>query len=201
MLPESRRGASALSPYIRHGLLPLRRVWDHVAGGPARDVRKFHDELLWQEFSRHWYARLGTTFTSGRPPRARDRARRSDGRTARRMGSVDGVHGRNRGRARQRRLARQPDPHVAVSGLVGSQRVALAGRRGRLLPASPRRVASCEPARLAVDHRRRILQALRHEPVAGREARTGAVRHLRSSRRLSDPGLAGRPRVPPGGTT
>ncbi|WP_420450637.1 FAD-binding domain-containing protein [Ilumatobacter sp.] len=59
VLPESKRGASALSPHIRHGLLPLRRVWDHVAGGPARDVRKFRDELLWQEFSRHWYARLG----------------------------------------------------------------------------------------------------------------------------------------------
>jgi deoxyribodipyrimidine photo-lyase len=59
VLPESRRGASALSPYIRHGLLPLRRVWDDVADGPSGDVRKFHDELLWQEFSRHWYARLG----------------------------------------------------------------------------------------------------------------------------------------------
>ena len=57
--PDSRRGASQLSPYIRHGLLPLRSVWDHVAGGPSRDVRKFRDELLWQEFSRHWYARLG----------------------------------------------------------------------------------------------------------------------------------------------
>ncbi|MEP1125826.1 MAG: FAD-binding domain-containing protein [Ilumatobacter sp.] len=60
VFPESRRGASALSPYIRHGLLPLRRVWDHVAGGPERDVRKFRDELLWQEFARHWYARHGT---------------------------------------------------------------------------------------------------------------------------------------------
>ncbi|MEM8747325.1 MAG: FAD-binding domain-containing protein [Actinomycetota bacterium] len=59
VLPESRRGASALSPYIRHGLLPLRRVWDHVGGGPAKDVSKFRDELLWQEFARHWYARLG----------------------------------------------------------------------------------------------------------------------------------------------
>ncbi len=56
VLPEDRRGASKLSPYIRHGLLPLRRVWDHVAGGPARDVRKFRFELLWQEYARHWYA-------------------------------------------------------------------------------------------------------------------------------------------------
>ena len=59
VLPEPRRGASALSPYIRHGLLSLPTVWRHVAGGPARDVGKFRDELLWQEFSRHWYARLG----------------------------------------------------------------------------------------------------------------------------------------------
>jgi deoxyribodipyrimidine photo-lyase len=48
-----------LSPYIRHGLLTLPRVWDHVAGGPARDVTSFRDELLWQEYSRHLYARLG----------------------------------------------------------------------------------------------------------------------------------------------
>jgi deoxyribodipyrimidine photo-lyase len=60
VLPASRRGASQLSPYIRHGLLPLRRVWDHVADGPARDRRKFRDELLWQEYARHWYARLGS---------------------------------------------------------------------------------------------------------------------------------------------
>lgn len=60
VLPAPRRGASKLSPYIRHGLLPLRRVWDHVAGGPHRDVAKFRDELLWQEYARHWYATYGT---------------------------------------------------------------------------------------------------------------------------------------------
>lgn len=59
VLPESARGASALSPYIRHGLLTLPRVWEAVAGGPARDVGKFRDELLWQEYSRHLYARVG----------------------------------------------------------------------------------------------------------------------------------------------
>ncbi|WP_354698044.1 hypothetical protein DSM112329_03707 [Paraconexibacter sp. AEG42_29] len=57
--PAERRGASALSPYIRHGLLPLPRVWDAVDGGPAPDVRKFRDELQWQEYARHLYARLG----------------------------------------------------------------------------------------------------------------------------------------------
>jgi deoxyribodipyrimidine photo-lyase len=59
VLPRSRRGASGLSPYIRHGLLSLPRAWDTVAGGPARDVEKFRDELLWQEYGRHLYARLG----------------------------------------------------------------------------------------------------------------------------------------------
>ena len=58
--PPSSRGASRLSPYIRHGLLSLPEVWGHVAGGPRRDVQKLRDELLWQEFARHWYARLGT---------------------------------------------------------------------------------------------------------------------------------------------
>ena len=57
--PIDRRGASGLSPYIRHGLLTLPRVWDHVDGGPARDVESFRDELLWQEYARHLYARLG----------------------------------------------------------------------------------------------------------------------------------------------
>ncbi|NND04484.1 MAG: deoxyribodipyrimidine photolyase [Acidimicrobiia bacterium] len=60
VLPLQRRGASGLSPYIRHGLLPLPRVWAEVAGGPDRDVAKFRDELLWQEYARHMYARLGS---------------------------------------------------------------------------------------------------------------------------------------------
>jgi len=57
--PQQRRGASRLSPYIRHNLLSLQRVWNHVAGGPTRDVAKYRDELLWQEYARHVYARLG----------------------------------------------------------------------------------------------------------------------------------------------
>ena len=59
VFPAARRGASRLSPYIRHGLLSLPDVWAHVGGGPRRDVEKFRDELLWQEYARHWYARLG----------------------------------------------------------------------------------------------------------------------------------------------
>jgi deoxyribodipyrimidine photo-lyase len=65
VLPQAHRGASALSPYIRHGLLSLPTVWHHVEGGPARDVGKFRDELLWQEYARHWYARLGSRTRHG----------------------------------------------------------------------------------------------------------------------------------------
>lgn len=59
VLPVQARGASGLSPYVRHGLLPLPRVYDFVAGGPKDDVEKFRDELMWQEYARHLYARLG----------------------------------------------------------------------------------------------------------------------------------------------
>lgn len=58
--PVSARGASGLSPWIRHGWLSLPRVWATVEGGPPRDVAKFRSELLWQEYARHLYARIGT---------------------------------------------------------------------------------------------------------------------------------------------
>lgn len=57
--PVSTRGASGLSPWIRHGLLTLPRVWAAVADGPPADVAKFRDELAWQEYARHVWARLG----------------------------------------------------------------------------------------------------------------------------------------------
>jgi deoxyribodipyrimidine photo-lyase len=63
--PAARRGASAVSPYVRHGLLSLRLLWDAVADAPSRDRRKYRDELLWQEFSRHLYARLGAATADG----------------------------------------------------------------------------------------------------------------------------------------
>ena len=59
VLPAERRGASGLSPYVRYGLLPLRRLYAHVADAPAKDRGKFRDELLWQEYARHVFARLG----------------------------------------------------------------------------------------------------------------------------------------------
>ena len=57
--PAGARGASRLSPYIRHGLITLPRAWDHMSGAPAKDAENFRDELLWQEYARHLYARLG----------------------------------------------------------------------------------------------------------------------------------------------
>ncbi|MEX0767338.1 MAG: hypothetical protein WD029_02590, partial [Microthrixaceae bacterium] len=56
--PVEQRGASGLSPWIRHGLLTLPRVWQTVSGA-ARDRDKYRDELRWQEYARHVYARLG----------------------------------------------------------------------------------------------------------------------------------------------
>ncbi len=63
--PASRQGASRLSPYIRHSLISLPEAWHAVEGGPARDVSKFRDELLWQEYARHLYARLGSSTKRG----------------------------------------------------------------------------------------------------------------------------------------
>lgn len=63
--PEGRQGASRLSPYIRHNLITLQQAWHAVAKGPPRDVSKFRDELLWQEYARHLYARLGRATGQG----------------------------------------------------------------------------------------------------------------------------------------
>ncbi|WP_300016818.1 FAD-binding domain-containing protein [Pseudonocardia sp.] len=59
VLPVGRRGATRLSPYIRHGLIDLPTAWAAVATAPSRDRTKFRDELAWQEYARHLYARLG----------------------------------------------------------------------------------------------------------------------------------------------
>ena len=60
VLPKSRRGASVLSPYIRHNLLTLNEVYKAVSKAPFQDREKFRDELFWQEYARHLYARVGT---------------------------------------------------------------------------------------------------------------------------------------------
>lgn len=58
--PINTRGATMLSPYIRHNLLTLNQVWRAVKSAPYADKEKFQDELLWQEYTRHLYARIGT---------------------------------------------------------------------------------------------------------------------------------------------
>lgn len=60
VLPEERRGATRVSPYVRHGLIQLPELWEAVADAPARDRGKYRDELLWQEYARHLYARVGS---------------------------------------------------------------------------------------------------------------------------------------------
>jgi deoxyribodipyrimidine photo-lyase len=57
--PPRSRGATVLSPYIRHGLITLAEAADAVRDAPAADRRKFVDELWWQEYTRHLYARVG----------------------------------------------------------------------------------------------------------------------------------------------
>lgn len=59
VLPESSRGASQMSPYVRHGLLTLPQLWQAAGDAPASDAKKYRDELMWQEYARHLYARLG----------------------------------------------------------------------------------------------------------------------------------------------
>lgn len=66
--PPEARGATGLSPWIRHGLLTLPRVWAAAAAAPDDDSGKFRDELLWQEYARHLHARLG--YGLARPLRA-----------------------------------------------------------------------------------------------------------------------------------
>lgn len=60
VFPTGRRGASVLSPYIRHNMLTPKQVYDAVKDAPYKDREKFRDELYWQEYARHLYARVGT---------------------------------------------------------------------------------------------------------------------------------------------
>lgn len=76
VLPVKARGATGLSPYIRHGLLTLPQVWNTAGHAPTRDRDKLRDELMWQEYARHLYARLGTrtrTALRAEPARAANR--------------------------------------------------------------------------------------------------------------------------------
>ncbi|MEM8924183.1 MAG: deoxyribodipyrimidine photolyase [Actinomycetota bacterium] len=84
--PQPKRAVSSLSPWIRHGLLSLQRVWDSVEGGAPADVRAFRSGLLRQEYARHLYARLGRRLADLGPIPS-DTAERS--RWDRRLGCVE----------------------------------------------------------------------------------------------------------------
>lgn len=75
--PEPRRTVSGLSPWIRHGLLDLPRLWDEVADGPPDDVRTFRGALLWQEYARHRYARPRPSASPAARPSATPASQRS----------------------------------------------------------------------------------------------------------------------------
>ena len=57
--PEEHRGATRMSPYVRYGLLQLPALWRAAGTAAPQDRDKYRDELLWQEYARHVYARLG----------------------------------------------------------------------------------------------------------------------------------------------
>lgn len=77
--PPERRGASAVSPYVRYGLLDLPALWRAVGKAPYRDRDRFRDELMWQEYARHLYARLGPRLGASlrAEPAVPDEARRA----------------------------------------------------------------------------------------------------------------------------
>lgn len=60
VLPVSNRGASVMSPYVRHNIIPLSVLWEKANEVSGDDKLKYRDELLWQEYARHLYARVGT---------------------------------------------------------------------------------------------------------------------------------------------
>ena len=48
-----------MSPYVRHNIISLSTLWDVAGKAPQYDRDKYRDELLWQEYARHLYARIG----------------------------------------------------------------------------------------------------------------------------------------------
>jgi deoxyribodipyrimidine photo-lyase len=53
-----------MSPYVRHNIIPLSTLWEVAESAPYSDKEKYQDELLWQEYARHLYARVGTKLFS-----------------------------------------------------------------------------------------------------------------------------------------
>ena len=118
--PAARRGASAVSPYVRHGLLSLPLLWDAVADAPARDRDRYRDELLWQEYARHLYARLGGATRRGvrheltGTPWDGAVPASHDAHSGARGPHVDGANGATGEHADQIRPRSSPQPEPAV---------------------------------------------------------------------------------------
>ena len=124
VLPRARRGASGLSPWIRHGHLTLPRVWSAL-DGPAADLGSSATSCAGRST-----ADTSTRASGGRPreptaPGARD----GTGRRRRAVGSLDALCGGEPRRARTGRMDGEPDPHVARLAVVGASRRRLARRR------------------------------------------------------------------------
>ncbi len=68
--PQRHRTGSGLSPWIRNGLLPLGRLWDHVADGPPGDVAAFRGSLLRLERARLRYAGAAVSVATPGPATA-----------------------------------------------------------------------------------------------------------------------------------
>ncbi|MCO5546658.1 hypothetical protein L7F22_000092 [Adiantum nelumboides] len=172
--PADRLGRRRRRPAARPPQVPRRAVLAGVRPPPLRPARHPHP------------------LRAARGPRPR---RTGMGRAVARR---DGLRRRLPHRAAHRRLAGEPDPHVAVLAVDRARRARVGGRGERVLRAPARRLPRGEPARLAVDRRRRHRQALRLLPLAGPQARPAAVRELRAVRRLPDRALARRSAVAPG---
>ena len=74
-----RRGVSALSAYVRHGVLSLAEIRDYLLGrfGRGAGVDKFINELAWRAFWQLVYADMGDRIHSDvEPPKHRARRKR-----------------------------------------------------------------------------------------------------------------------------
>lgn len=63
--PVSGRKTSVLSPYVNSGLIQLKEIWDHTQGSLSSDRSAIQNNILWQEYARHWFARLGDVTNLG----------------------------------------------------------------------------------------------------------------------------------------
>jgi len=97
------------------------------------------------------------------------------------------------GGARARRMAREPDAHVARIAVVGACGRGVARRRGPLLPSPARRLAGGQSPGLAVDRRNGHREVLCLHSLAGAEARPRTLRSLCARGSLPDRATAAHP--------